>query len=111
MPSGSDLSLVEGLFSSYQQDFVDFYVSDSANTCSSGSDGTEAAPAPAAVSGWWQGILCGYGHTSWSSLSVKGNRSLTLEVTGQDEKGWATTAKPLPVVGVGEGTVAAGCRV
>jgi len=108
MPSGSNLSLVEGLFSSYQQAFLDFYVSDSANTCTTGSDGTEAAPAAAAVSGWWQGLLCGYGHTSWSSLSVKGNRSLTLEVTALDEQGLATTAKALPVVGVWNATDARG---
>jgi hypothetical protein len=108
MPSGSNLSLVEGLFSSYQQAFLDFYVSDSANTCTTGSDGTEAAPAAAAVSGWWQGLLCGYGHTSWSSLSVKGNRSLTLEVTALDEQGLATTAKALPVVGIWNATDARG---
>jgi hypothetical protein len=41
-PSGSDLSLVEGLFSSYQQAFRDFYVSDLASARCSGLDGTEA---------------------------------------------------------------------
>jgi hypothetical protein len=99
-PSGSDLSLVQGLFSSYLQAFGDFHVSDSASTCNPGPDGTEAAPAATAATGWWQGLLCGYGHTAWSSLSVKGNRSLTLEVTAQDEQGLATTAKAIPVVGI-----------
>jgi hypothetical protein len=103
-PSGSNLSLVEGLFSSYQQAFGDYYVSDSANTCNTGADGTEAAPAATAASGWWQGLLCGYGHTSWSSLSVKGNRSFTLEVTAEDEQGFATTAKAMPVVGIWNAT-------
>ena len=107
-PSGSNLSLVEGLFSSYQQAFLDFYVSDSASACNTGSDGTEAAPAAVAATGWWPGLLCGYGHAAWSSLNVKGNRSLTLEVTAQDEQGLATIAKAMPVIGVWNATDARG---
>jgi len=103
-PSGSNLSLVEGLFSSYGQPFGDFYVSDSASACGSGLDGTEAAPAAVAASGWWPGLLCGYGHSAWSSLTVKGNRSLTLEVTAEDEQGFATTGKAMPVIGVWNAT-------
>ena len=49
-PSGTDLSLVQGLFSSDQQAFLDYYVSDSASTCGTGSDGSEAAPVAAAAS-------------------------------------------------------------
>jgi hypothetical protein len=107
-PSGSNLSLVEGLFSGYQQAFIDFQVSDSASTCNPGADGTEAAPATVAATGWWPGLLCGYGHTAWSSLTVKGNRSLTLEVTAEDEQGFATTVKAMPVVGVWNATDARG---
>ena len=107
-PSGSNLSLVEGLFSSYQQAFIDFHVSDSASTCGTGSDGMEAAPAAVAASGWWPGLLCGYGHSAWSSLNVKGNRSLTLEVTAEDEQGFATTAKAMPVIGIWNATDARG---
>jgi hypothetical protein len=107
-PSGDVLSLVQGLFSSYQQAFGDFHISDSASSCNTGSDGTEAAPTAAAASGWWQGLLCGYGHTSWSSLSIKGSRSLTLEVTAEDEQGLATTAKAMPVVGIWNATDARG---
>jgi IPT/TIG domain len=103
-PSGTNLSLVEGLFSSYQQAFLDFYVSDSASVCNTGSDGTEAAPAAVAATGWWPGLLCGYGHSAWSSLNVKANRSLTLEVTAQDEQGLATIAKAMPVIGVWNAT-------
>jgi hypothetical protein len=106
-PSGSDLSLVEGLFSSYQQAFGDFYVTDSASSCNAGADGVEAAPAVVSASGWWPGLLCGYGHTSWSSLNVKGNRSLTVEVTAEDEQGFATTAKAMPVIGLWNATDAA----
>jgi hypothetical protein len=107
-PSGTNLSLVEGLFSSYQQAFLDFYVSDSASVCNTGSDGTEAAPAAAAATGWWPGLLCGYGHAAWSSLNVKANRSLTLEVTAQDEHGLATIVKAMPVIGVWNATDAQG---
>jgi hypothetical protein len=107
-PSGSNLSLVEGLFSSYQQAFLDFYVSDSASVCNTGSDGTEAAPAAVAATGWWPGLLCGYGHAAWSSLNVKANRSLTLEVTAQDEQGLATITKAMPVIGVWNSTDARG---
>ncbi|MCU1251687.1 MAG: hypothetical protein JWQ49_4716 [Edaphobacter sp.] len=107
-PSGTDLSLVEGLFSGYQQAFIDFHISDSASTCNPGPDGTETAPAAVDASGWWPGLLCGYGHTAWSSLAVKGNRSLTLEVTAADEQGFATTAKAMPVLGVWNATDARG---
>jgi hypothetical protein len=107
-PSGTNLSLVEGLFSSYQQAFIDFHVSDSASLCNTGSDGVEAAPAVVAPSGWWPGLLCGYGHSAWSSLNVRGNRSLTLEVTAEDEQGFATTAKAMPVIGVWNATDARG---
>ena len=36
------------------------------------ADGTEVTPAAASAQGWWTGMLCGYGHSAWSSLSVKG---------------------------------------
>ena len=107
-PSGSDLSIVEGLFSGYQQAFIDFHISDSASICNPGSDGTEAAPATVAATGWWPGLLCGYGHTAWSSLTVKGNRSFTLEVTAEDEQGFATTVKAMPVLGIWNSTDARG---
>jgi hypothetical protein len=103
-PSGSDLSLTEGLFASYEQAFGDFTVTDSASSCDTGMDGTEASPTAVAASGWWPGLLCGYGHSAWSSLTVKGNRSLTLEVTAEDEQGFASTAKAAPVIGVWNAT-------
>ena len=98
------MSLVEGLFSNYDQAFGDFYVTDSASSCNPGADGVEAAPVSVAGSGWWTGLLCGYGHSAWSSLSAQGNRSLTLEVTAEDEQGFATTAKAAPVIGIWNST-------
>ena len=103
-PSGSKLSIVQGLFGPYQSSFLDYSVADSASSCNTGSDGVEAAPAAVNASGWWTGLLCGYGHSAWSSLAVKGNRSLTLEVTAEDEQGLATIAKALPVIGVWNAT-------
>ena len=49
-------------------------------------------------------MLCGYGRSAWSSLTVKGNRTLTVEVTAEDEQGFATTAKAMPVIGVWNAT-------
>src|SRR6202042_526442 len=61
-----------------------------------------------ASQGWWSGLLCGYGHSAWSSLSVKANRSATFEVTAEDEQGSATSAKAMPVIGVWNATDALG---
>ena len=103
-PSGSDPSLPEGLFSSYTSAYIAIATTDPAASCNTASDGTEAAPAAVASQGWWSGLLCGYGHTAWSKFAVKGNRSVTLEVTAQDEQGFATVAKAMPVIGVWNAT-------
>jgi IPT/TIG domain len=107
-PSGTDPVIPEGIFGSYAQGFVTISTNDPADSCDTGSDGTEAAPAPVASQGWWSGLLCGYGHSAWSSLSVKANRSLTVEVTAEDEQGFATTAKAMPVIGIWNATDADG---
>jgi hypothetical protein len=99
-PSGSDPALTEGLYSSYSQGWVLFSPDDPASACDTTADGTEAAPADVNPQGWWSGLLCGYGHSAWSSLLVKANRSFTLEVTAKDEQGLATTAKAMPVLGL-----------
>jgi hypothetical protein len=103
-PSGSDPSLPEGLFSSYTSAEINIATTDPAGSCDTASDGTEAAPAAVASEGWWSRLLCGYGHSAWSTFSVKGNRSVTLEVTAQDEQGFATVAKAMPVIGVWNAT-------
>jgi hypothetical protein len=100
-PSGTDTPTTYGLFSSYAQiNQLNFSPTDPASTCSTPEDGIEAAPAPTADSGWWSGLLCGYGHAAWSSLTIKGNRSLTVEVTAEDEQGYASAAKAMPVIGI-----------
>jgi hypothetical protein len=78
---------------------IDFPAASSADTCSS-SDGSEAAPRAIATTGWWMANLCTYGHTAWSSLAVKGGRTLTVEVSAQGENGFVTTAKAMPVIGL-----------
>jgi hypothetical protein len=74
-------------------------VSDAASGCSP-VDGSESAPAAADPSGWWSGLLCGAGHTSWWSATVKAGRTWTLEATALDETGNATAQKAQPVIGV-----------
>jgi hypothetical protein len=83
-------------------------VSDAAGQCNSSSDGTETSPAPVPSTGWWTSNLCSYGHAAWSSLTVRPNRSFTLEVTALDEQGLSTTTKMLPVTGLWSATDAAG---
>ena len=86
---------------------VSFAPGDAASTCSTGGDGTEAAPQPVAPGGWWTGVLCAHGHTAWSSFAAQAGRTATLEVTALDESGLATTAKAMPLIGawaVGDAT-------
>ncbi|WP_433984673.1 IPT/TIG domain-containing protein [Tunturiibacter empetritectus] len=107
-PSGSDPVLTEGLYGSYTQAYFDWATDNPVTACNSGADGTEAAPAAVPAQGWWQDQLCGYGHSAWSSLSVKANRSLTVEVTAEDEQGFASSVKAMPVIGVWNATDALG---
>ncbi|WP_348267930.1 hypothetical protein P8936_01465 [Edaphobacter paludis] len=104
-PSGANFELFTDIMRSYQVAArVVLVPASAANSCNTSADGTEAAPAAIATQGWWTGTLCAYGHAGWSSLNVKANRSLTIEVTAQDEKGFATTAKAMPVIGVWNAT-------
>jgi hypothetical protein len=77
---------------------------DAASTCSPGSDGTASNPAAADPSGWWTGLLCSTGHTSWWSQSVQANRTWTIETTALDETGAATPQKAQLVLGVWNAT-------
>ena len=76
--------------------------------CVPGSDGAEKAPVAADASGWWTGLLCGPGHVSWWSATVKAGRTWTLETTAVDETGGATTRKMRAVMGVWLSTDAVG---
>ena len=107
-PSGTSPAQPEGVLVSYSDTWIDFNTVGAAANCANAGDGTQAAPAAANAQGWWTGMLCGYGHSAWSSLSVKGNRSMTVEVTARDEQGSATTAKAMPVIGIWNSTDAIG---
>lgn len=104
-PSGANLELNTDIMRSYQAAVrVNLSPTGAASSCSTATDGTEASPAAVAAQGWWTGTLCAYGHASWLSLNVQANRSFTIEVTAQDEEGFATTAKAMPVIGVWNST-------
>jgi IPT/TIG domain len=107
-PSGSDPVELGQVISSYAQVWWGVAPIGAASGCNTVADGTEATPAAANVQGWWTGMLCGYGHSAWSSLSLKGGRSLTVEVTAEDEQGFATMAKAMPVIGIWNATDALG---
>lgn len=73
---------------------------DAASSCDTGADGTESSPAPMDQSGWQQGLLCSWGHSSWWSVPVAAGHTWTMEVTATDETGAASAYKALPVMGV-----------
>ncbi len=77
-----------------------FTASGGPSACASGADGTLSMPTAVQTSGWWQGLVCGYGHASYGWLAVKSGRSLTVEVTGLDGNGFPTTTKAMPVIGL-----------
>jgi hypothetical protein len=86
--------------SGYQKTIPTAVVPGAVAACNAMNAGTAAAPVSADASGWWTGVLCGYGVAAWPSFTVAANRSFTVEVTAVDESGNATTNKLRPLVGV-----------
>jgi len=103
-PSGSSVLNQQDYQGPYNFTLVNLTPGDAVNSCDAGADGTEAAPATVAQEGWWSGSLCGYGHTAWNSVAVKGNRTLTMEVTAKDELGNGSMVKAMPGIGVWRST-------
>jgi len=99
-PSGSNSASLAGVLPSDRTTEMWLSTNGPASACNPGNDGTETAPVVAASSGWWAGLLCRNGHTAWSSLSIKGGRTFTVEVAAEDEHGFATRAKAMPVIGL-----------
>lgn len=99
-PSGSNSPQLQSVLPSYRNTYTVLPTSASANVCTSGSLGTESAPAAVVASGWSTGHLCGNARNVWSSFTVKANRTFTVEATAEDEQGFATTAKAMPVIGL-----------
>ena len=98
--SGSAMSQVNFVNGPWGGPWIDFTIADAAPTCNAGADGTALAPIATPVSGWWRGLLCGFGHTSYISMQVKPGRSFTVEVTALDGQGIATVSKAMPVIGI-----------
>ena len=100
LPSGS--SAYQQALHNYpwSEAVLDFTIPDASPTCGNGADGTAPAPVPVHSTGWWTGLLCGYGHVSYVETAVTPGRSFTIEVTALDEQGLATESKAMPVIGV-----------
>jgi len=109
-PSGVTTQQMAYVVSPYSAQTHDFVVTSAVSGCNITQDGTESAPAVVPSLGWWTANLCTYGHTAWSTLAIKANRSLTLEVTAQDEQSYATSAKAMPVLGIWNATDVLGSR-
>jgi hypothetical protein len=107
-PSGSVMQQEFYVTQSYSQETINFPVADAATGCQVTQDGTESAPATVPLQGWWADNFCEYGHTAWFTLSVKANRTFTVEVTALDEQSFATSAKTMPVIGLWNSTDALG---
>ncbi len=99
-PSGTNVEQLGYVLPSYSQPVINLSTNGAASSCGAGSAGTETAPAAIAAGGWWNGLLCTYGHASWSALTINGNRTFTVEVMAEDEQGFASTAKAMPVIGL-----------
>jgi len=95
-PSGSKQEVLSYWIVNGRQNEENFTPADAATTCST-VDGLEGAPAAVSQGGWWTGTICGYGHSAWSLLPVKANRTFTLEVTALDEKGYVSMTKAMPI--------------
>ena len=110
-PSGSSITSKTGIYGSYvDAEWISFTISDSAASSCLYSGGVESSPNAVPATGWWSGLLCGwwqYGAT-WVGMTVKANRSMTVEVTAQDEQGFASAVKAMPVIGVWKATDALG---
>ena len=108
-PSGPPLAGSQYVVNQTNDAHVNMTATNGAGACTSSSDGTEVAPTSlAGTTGLWTGTVCGYGHTAWSTIPIKANRSLTIEVTARDEQGLATTGKLLPVLGIWDAADPAG---
>lgn len=79
---------------------VNITIIDAPPSCGAGGDGTFADPMQAHATGWWYGLLCGYGHASYVSAAVKPGHTFTLEVTALDALGQPTQAKAMPLIGL-----------
>lgn len=83
-------------------------IGDSANDQHTGIDGSEQSPGTIPATGQWTGRITGYGHTAWFNLWADPNREFTVEAQALDETGAPSEEKLEPVIGLWNGTDAAG---
>jgi hypothetical protein len=81
-----------------------FTLNGAPNSCNTGNDGSEAGPATADPSGWWSGLICGVGHASWFSTTIRAHHTWTLEATALNATGQPTLNALQPVLGVWSAT-------
>jgi len=107
-PSGSTTTKEFLVAQSYTYSLMNFNITDAASGCQTSQDGTETSPTTIPPTGWWTSNVCTYNHAAWSLLPVKANRSLTFEVTAQDENSLPSSSKAMPVIGLWNATDAPG---
>ena len=101
-PSGPSFAFRDNGIIPYESNFYAETVTGSADTCDQTGLGSKTAPAAFPSTGWSAGSLCAYGVSAWSSVTVRANRSLTIEVTALDESGLVSENKLEPLIGVWE---------
>jgi len=99
-PSGTTSAGQAWLMTPYTQAEIDFPATVSTSNSAPAASGTAYSPVNTDPQGWWTACLCDYARTAWSTLAVRANRTLTIEVTAQDEQGYTTASKMMPIIGV-----------
>ncbi len=99
-PSGADSPLYDEVLPSYRQSENFLTTTNPASACSPGNGGSEEDPVAVSTTGWWTGMFCGGAYTSWLTFSAKANHTFTVEVAAQDENGFASSHKAMPVIGL-----------
>jgi IPT/TIG domain len=99
-PSGTTPVGQSWLMTPYTLAEIDLPATTSTNNNAQPASGSASSPISTDLQGWWTACLCDYGRTAWYTLTVQANRTLTLEVTAQDEQGYTTASKMMPVIGL-----------
>lgn len=107
-PSGTTQPAGAYVVANYSDTVIDLRAQNGAGGCGTKVGGSESSPGALAADGWWRDVLCGYGQTAWLSVPVRARRTLTIEATAEDEQGFASGSKVMPVLGVWHGTDAGG---
>jgi hypothetical protein len=99
-PGGSLPAAQVGVDAPIYSFISDFVFSDAPTYCGNGLDGTSGLPAQLPATGWWNGLICGYGHAAYFAQAIKPGNSLTVEITALDANGFATTSKLMRAIGL-----------